>query len=83
MLEKAKREDGILRFVPNSNVENFKVIRFNDASIGNLSAGSSRGGYIIYLGWDEIGECSLISWQSKKSQRVVKSAIVNSYNCQL
>ena len=50
MLEKAKREDGILRFVPNSNVENFKVIRFNDASIGNLSAGSSRGGYIIYLG---------------------------------
>ena len=61
MLEKTKRKDGILRFGPNSNIKNFKKKRFNDASIGNLSDGSSQGGYIIYL-VDEIGECSPVSW---------------------
>ena len=45
---------------------------FNDASFGNLSDGSSQD-YIIYL-VNEIGECSPISRQSKKLQRVVKSA---------
>ena len=72
ILEKATRENLILRFGLTGNIKNFKIIGFNDASFGNLSDGSSQG-YIIYL-LNEIGECTRISWQSKKLQRMVKSA---------
>ena len=76
ILEKAKGENVILRLGLKSNINNFKIIGFNDAYFGNLSDRSSQGGYIIYL-VSEIGECSPISWQFKKLQRVVKSAMTS------
>ena len=53
ILEKAQKENLILRFSLKGNIKNFKIIRLNDASFGNLSDGSSQGGYKIYLvKWD-------------------------------
>ena len=49
ILEKAQKENLILRFSLKGNIKNFKIIRLNDASFGNLSDGSSQGGYKIYL----------------------------------
>ena len=52
----------------------FKIIAYNDSSLGNLNDGGSQGGFIIYL-VDEDNICSPIMWRSKKLRRVVKSAM--------
>ena len=44
---------------------NFKIVCYNDSSLGNLKDGGSQGGFIIYL----VGEnnvSSPIMWKSKK-----------------
>ena len=75
ILEKAKRENVILRFGLKGKIKNFKIIGFIGVSFGNLSDGSSQG-YIIYL-VNEIVECSQLPLQSKKWKRVVKSVMVS------
>ena len=75
ILEKAKKENVILRFGLKGKIKNFKIIGFIGVSFGNLSDGSSQG-YIIYL-VNEIVECSQLPLQSKKWKRVVKSVMVS------
>ena len=53
---------------------NFKIVCYNDSSLGNLKDGGSQGGFIIY----PVGENNVSSplmWKSKKLCRVVKSAM--------
>ena len=45
-----------------------------DASYGNLDDGGSQGGYLIFLS-DGQGNRNLISWQSRRVKRVVKSTL--------
>ena len=55
-------------------IENFKIVCYNDSSLGNLKDGGSQGGFVIYL----VGESNIsspIMWKSKKLCRVVKSAM--------
>ena len=73
---KTNREDMIVKFVLKSNINNFKIAGFNDASLFIYIYFSSQGVYIIYL-VNEIGECSSLSWQSKKLQRIVKSVMAS------
>ena len=74
LLLKAKSENILLRFGLPGPIENFKIVCFNDSSLGNLKDGGSQCGFIIYL----VGEnnvSSPIMWKSKKLCRVVESAM--------
>ena len=55
-------------------LENYKIVAYNDSSFGNLADGRSQGGFVIYL-VNECGQASPIMWQSRKLQRIVKSAM--------
>ena len=73
LLLKAKSEN-ILRFGLLGPKENFKIVCYNDSSLGNLKDGGSQGGFKIYL-VSENNVSSPIMWKSKKLCRVVKSAM--------
>ena len=52
-----------------------KLVVYADVAHGNLPDGGSQGGYFIFL----VGQnrkCSLLSWQSKKIQRIGCSSLV-------
>ena len=74
VLRKAKSKNIAIKVGLPGKIENFKILCYNKASLGNLKDGGSQGGFIIYL----VGEnntCSPLMWQSKKLRRVVKRAI--------
>ena len=51
-----------------------KIVAYTDASFANLPDGGSQGGYLIFLvGMN--GSCNLLSWQSKRIRRIVRSAL--------
>ena len=54
--------------------KDLKIIVFTDGAHGNLVDGGSQGGYFGFL-VGENGKCALISWQSKRIRRVVKSSL--------
>ena len=65
LLLKAKNENILLRFGLPGPIENFKIVCYDDSSLGNLKDEGSRGGFIIHL----VGEnnvSSPIMWKSKK-----------------
>ena len=45
-----------------------------DAAFGNLADGGSQGGYLVFLA-DQHNNCNLISWQSKRLKRIVRSTL--------
>ena len=47
---------------------------FCDASLGNLQGEASQIGYIVFL-HDTDGNCSPLSWVSKKARRVARSTL--------
>ena len=49
LLLKAKNENILLRFGLPGPIENFKIVCYDDSSLGNLNDEGSRGGFIIYL----------------------------------
>ena len=49
LLLKAKNENILLRFGLPGPIENFKIVCYDDSSLGNLKDGGSQGGFIIYL----------------------------------
>ena len=49
LLLKAKNENIFLRFGLPGPIENFKIVCYDDSSLGNLKDGGSQGGFIIYL----------------------------------
>ena len=54
--------------------ECLKFATFTNAAYANLIDGGSQGAYFIFL----VGEnraCNLISWQSKRIKRIVKSTL--------
>ena len=64
----------MLRFGLPGPIENFKIVFYNDSSLGNLKDGGSQGGFIIYL----VGENNVsppLMWKSKKLCRAVKSVM--------
>ena len=51
----------------------FQLEVYVDASFGNLPDGGSQGAYVVYLS-DGVSR-SLVSWQSRKLRRIVKSTL--------
>ena len=56
------------------NLKHLKIVAYSDASFGNLTDGSSQGGYIIFLVGSN-DKYMPIAWQSKCVRRVVKSTL--------
>ena len=54
--------------------ECLKFVTFTDAAYTNLIDGGSQGAYFILL-VGENGACNLISWQSRRIKRIVKSTL--------
>ena len=54
--------------------KNTRIVSYTDAAFANLSDGGSQGGYLIFLVNDN-GDCCLLSWESKRIRRVVRSAL--------
>ena len=63
-----------LRYIKLGKDKDLKIIVFTDGAHGNLVDGGNQGGYFVFLA-GENGKCGLISWQSKRIQRVVKSSL--------
>ena len=57
-----------------TNIKDFKLCVYSDASFANLPEGGSQGGHIIFLVDDQNNSCP-ISWHSTKVKRVVKSTL--------
>ena len=68
---KLKEKQLNLRFQP---IKYPKLIVYTDASFGNLLDGGSQGGYLVFLAGED-GICNLVSWQSKRLKRVVRSTL--------
>ena len=74
VIKKAKMEKSAIGIYDLGNLDKIKIVGFCDASFGNLDDGGSQGGYIIFL----VGENNKyipLTWQSKKTIRVVKSTL--------
>ena len=63
-----------MRYIKFGKDKDLKIIQFTDGAHGNLVDRGSQGGYFVFL-VGENGKCALISWQSKKIHRVVKSSL--------
>lgn len=63
-----------ITFVPLKDLNSVVVECYSDASYANLSDGGSQGGYLVFIG-DGNGSRSLVSWQSRRVRRVVKSTL--------
>ena len=71
IIRKAKDRQSSLQFQPLAAP---KIVVYTDASFGNLADGGSQGGFLIFLVGDS-GLCNLLSWQSKRIKRVVRSTL--------
>ena len=73
-LKYLKSEHNVIKFPALSNTNNLFLLTFSDASFGNLPSGHSQAAYVILL-CDEQYNCSLLSWNSFKLQRVCTSTL--------
>ena len=55
------------------NASSLVIECYSDASYGNLTDGGSQGGYLIFVGDGSVS--NMISWQSRRIRRVVKSTL--------
>ena len=53
---------------------NLKLVVYTDASLGNLTDGSSQGAYLIFL-VENNGWCNLLSWHSERLKRMPRSSL--------
>lgn len=53
----------------------WRILVFTDASLGNMSDGVSSAGGCVVCVVDYEGSCSVISWNSSKIRRVVRSTL--------
>ena len=63
-----------LEFHQLEDLSQLSIECYCDASFGNLSGGGSQGSYLIFI-TDSRGRRNILSWQSKKVRRVVKSTL--------
>ena len=68
-----KSSDVSIVFTPLVGDE-MKLLVFSDASFANLPSGGSQGAFVIFLA-DALGNANIVSWQSRKVRRVVKSTL--------
>ena len=71
-VRKLKGHNSCLRF--QKLVGKCRIVAYSDASFGNLANGGSQGAYLVFI-VDDKRKCNLISWQSKKIKRIVRSSL--------
>ena len=74
MIRSLKAQDVCLRYENLGDDSSLKLVVYADTAHGNLLDGGSQGGYFIFL----VGQnrkCSLLSWKSKKIQRIICSSL--------
>ena len=71
-VKKLKNNPYMLKYPIFGDVKQAKVVVFADASFANLEGCASQGGYLVFLA-GENGHMSVLSWSSKKLDRVVNS----------
>ena len=74
VLKRIQQRPVMLKFCELEEPEQLNIECYSDASFGNLQGGGSQGGYIVFLA-DNRGCKCLVSWQSRKVRRVVKSTL--------
>jgi hypothetical protein len=74
VLKRIKQRPVMLKFCGLEEPEQLNIECYSDASFGNLQGGGSQGGYVVFLA-DHRGCKCLVSWQSRKVRRVVKSTL--------
>ena len=57
-------------------VNDLKLFVYTDASLGNLKDVGSQGAYLVFL-LDESDNCSLVTWQSKRLKRILRSSLAD------
>lgn len=73
VLKQLKNKAVSLKYENLAPENDLKLVVYSDASLGNLSDGSSQCGNLIFLkGRDR---CNLIAWQSKKIRRIARSSL--------
>ena len=71
VVKKSKKKKKSQIDIPDlGNLEQLKVVAYNDASFGSLTDGSSQGGYALFLVGNN-DKYMPIAWQSKHIRRVV------------
>ena len=68
-----KDSDVYVMYSPLKNMAVTFIECFSDASYGNLTDGGSQGGYLIFV--SDGATRNLVSWQSRRVRRVVKSTL--------
>ena len=71
-IKKLKNHLYMLKYPVLGDISKAKVVVFADASFANLEGGASQGGHLVFL-VGENGGMSILSWSSKKLDRVVNS----------
>lgn len=72
LIRKVKSSDMYLKF-PKLNLNNLQILCYCDASFHNLPDGGSQGGMVTLL--SDSQSCCPVSWYSKRTKRVAKSAL--------
>ena len=72
VVRKLKKDNYQIKFT--QLVGDVHIVIYVDAAFGNLADGGSQGGYLVFLA-DKHGNCNLISWQSKRLKRIVRSTL--------
>ena len=75
VLAKLKANKGSITFPKISKSSELNVIVYSDATYASLDDGSSQGGFIIFVGYEE--KLAPICWSSKKLERVTKSPLAS------
>ncbi|XP_078490921.1 uncharacterized protein LOC144747058 [Ciona intestinalis] len=74
VIRKLHNEDLKIKFMSLGDVEKLKLVVYSDAAFANLHDGGSQGAFLIFL----VGEnkkCNILSWQSKRIKRVIRSTL--------
>jgi hypothetical protein len=74
VVKKVKKTPFYLIYPSLDNIAQLTIECYCDASFGNLEGGGSQGSYVVFL-VDHRGSRSVVSWQSRKVRRVVKSTL--------
>ena len=74
IIRKLKLQSVSLVFSKLHDLGSLSIDCYSDASFDNLLNGASQDGYIVYIS-DQYNNKNVVSWQSKKLRRVVKSTL--------
>nr|CAB3262901.1 uncharacterized protein LOC100184952 [Phallusia mammillata] len=74
IIRKAQSDHVTLKYSNLGDNSKLKVVVYTDAAFANLLDGGSQGAYLVFL-MGQKGQCNLLSWQSKRIRRVVRSTL--------